>query len=155
MLDRMPHQSIEQIQALNARLGHCWFSRANMRSFNTRLGLQVYSGSFGLFFVTSDKQYNEPREYSVRYATAHGNVETFGKFGMFASNAAAQRYAEQAANLSLYLDQAEPPKTNARALEIWNLLKETQARELRRAQDEIADEIAHARATLAKYNQTV
>jgi hypothetical protein len=61
-----------------------------MRLFRSRIGSEVYFVGGRYFFITSD----EVRRYSVREATANGDVKTVGTFRGYSTRAAAVRAIE-------------------------------------------------------------
>ena len=62
----MKTYDIDDIMMLNKSAGRFFFSPNTMRGFKTRVSPQVYQGSGGVYFVTSDLQYDGSRAYTVR-----------------------------------------------------------------------------------------
>jgi hypothetical protein len=72
--------SIEEIKAANAKAGRYWFSTATLAFFRSNVGTNLYGECV---FVSSEKQGDSPRRYSVRIATADGDIETLGAFAQY------------------------------------------------------------------------
>ena len=67
-------KSISQFRQLNYQQGYHWFDASSMKFFGTRLHADLYGGCV---FVTSDKQYNGDRKYSVRVGMKDGTINSY------------------------------------------------------------------------------
>lgn len=67
-------KSLSQFRQLNYQQGYYWFDKSSMSFFGTRLHTDLYGGCV---FVTSDKQYNGDRKYSVRVAMKDGTINSY------------------------------------------------------------------------------
>jgi len=77
----MKTYTINEIQAEMSAAGSHWWDKGSMRYFGTRAGEQVYHGSGGIYFVTSEKPPHGPRAYSVRqYKPDTHYIDTVGEF---------------------------------------------------------------------------
>lgn len=68
------YKSISAISNKNYSIGHHWFDTSTMSFFGTRIHSDLYGGCV---FVTSDKQYNGERMYSVRVAMDDGTIHSY------------------------------------------------------------------------------
>lgn len=91
-------RDMDELQAMNYAAGGCFFDRGNMKAFRSRVLPDIYGGGGGVFFVTSEQNYNgTARHFTVRrFDPADGDVNTFGDFNGL-SRAAAIRVARAAA----------------------------------------------------------
>jgi hypothetical protein len=71
----MAYETLDDIIAANKAAGQNWFSTDTLKWWNTTLIPGVIAGHY---FVTGDDPFNEGREYSVRYATDEGRIQTVG-----------------------------------------------------------------------------
>lgn len=72
--------TVNAIKDANRAAGGHWFDPDTMRFFGTRVLAEVYQGPGGIYFVTSDKQYNGTRGYTVRrFDPADGSPHTIGE----------------------------------------------------------------------------
>lgn len=62
----MKHWTMAEIKKANAEAGRFWFSLDTLRFFGCRLGKTVYQGKGGVFFVSSKKNREYPRYYTIR-----------------------------------------------------------------------------------------
>ena len=73
--------SIEQIKQASHNIGSHYFDRSTMRFFNSRVLPQVFHGSGGIYFVTSEKGPNEIRAFTIRkFKPEDADITTFGPF---------------------------------------------------------------------------
>lgn len=91
---------IEQIIRANENSGRYFFSKGAMKSFNSRVHSNVYSGCV---FVTSERNnmpYSrpQPRVYTVRIAMEDGSIETYGNMGDYATRSQAHTQAQWLGN---------------------------------------------------------
>ncbi|MCL4204621.1 MAG: hypothetical protein KJ000_19205 [Pirellulaceae bacterium] len=97
----MKTYTINAIQEEMTQAGSHWWDKDTMRFFRTRVSEQVYQGPGGIYFVTSEKNGDEPRAYSVRqYQPSRQHVDTIGKFNEM-SRDQAHREAKRLASTSL------------------------------------------------------
>lgn len=71
--------TISEIRAANKAAGHYFFERATMRAFNSVVYPNVYQGSGGIYFITSEqfqdgRGYKGPRLYKVRRFNVDGDI---------------------------------------------------------------------------------
>lgn len=87
---------IDEIRQANRAAGGNWFSPDTMRWFRCRVHDAVYSGRF---FVTSERNPESVRAYTVREVTSDGNVHTAPghEFFEYASRSGAHAAARRAA----------------------------------------------------------
>lgn len=92
--------SFADLKARNQKIDHHWFDRDTMRFFATKLhGKPIPCARGGHCFVTSEQcRFTDPRQFSVRWATPHGAIETVGAFQAHATLADAKRAAHAFAN---------------------------------------------------------
>ena len=85
--------TIQEIKAANAALGHMWFSPGAMRCFKTRLCPSTVRKCWhgGTLFVTSEKGPDGVRRYSIRRAAGDGSISTMGEFQGYATSGSAFR----------------------------------------------------------------
>lgn len=80
---------INMIEQEMTAAGSHWWDRSSMRFFRCRVNDQVYQGTGGVYFVTSEKYSDEPRKYTVRqYNPATKEVNTVGDFNSMTRSAA-------------------------------------------------------------------
>lgn len=61
-----------------------WFSPDTLKFFSSRIGSKIYPTDGGAFFITSEQRdEDEPRLYSVRFAHNDGTIETASAFMEF------------------------------------------------------------------------
>lgn len=71
-------KTINEIKQANKNAGKFWFSPDTLRFFKSKIHNKVYGGRF---FITSEQyDYNAPRLYTIREASADGSIDTVGKF---------------------------------------------------------------------------
>lgn len=75
-----------------AHSGH-WFDDDTMAFFKSRIDGDLL---YGRYFITTEKDRDEPRRASIRIAFDGGQIETLGEFGQFASPAVARKALERA-----------------------------------------------------------
>src|SRR5258706_86348 len=81
-------QSIEDIKLANKNRGYHFFEASTMRFFHSRIGDAVYGGRY---FITSEqREYGEPRLYTIRECDATGDINTVGEFQGYTSSAQAK-----------------------------------------------------------------
>ena len=76
--------TMAEVKALNKANGGCWFDRASMRFFGTRIESGVIRGRY---FITSEQPPTGRRSYSVRKFDDTGDVDTVGEFCEYRSKA--------------------------------------------------------------------
>lgn len=62
----MTTYTIDDIKAANKAAGKFFFDPETMRTFKRRLSPIVYQGPVGVYFVTSEVDFNDNRSYNVR-----------------------------------------------------------------------------------------
>ena len=77
-------KSTTEIRQANADCGHYWFSPDTLRFFNSRIGLTVFGGRY--FWTSEQYDWNSPRRYTIREATADGMISTVGEFQAYATS---------------------------------------------------------------------
>lgn len=85
--------SIDEIMALHT--GH-WFDKDTLRFFGSRISKRVYPAPNGTYFVSSERNGDSPRLYTVRLAfldAGKAEIRTVGEFQGFVTSAAAHRAA--------------------------------------------------------------
>lgn len=81
--------TVNTIKAANKAAGYRWFDPDSMRFFGTTVLPTVYQGAGGVYFVTSDKDYNGSKKHSVRkFVPETGEVETVGEVASYTYNGA-------------------------------------------------------------------
>jgi hypothetical protein len=93
------YYSTDDVQRAHERKGGHWFDPGSMRFFKSRVGSEVYYIGGRYFFTSSEKGPDDVRRYSVREATAEGDVKTVGKFQGYSTAAAAVRAIKSGAVL--------------------------------------------------------
>lgn len=89
--------SIEDIRNANRDAGFYWFSPDTLRFFRSRILSGVYSGTGGVFFVSSESRDGAWRTYNVRrFLPESGNVESTA-FRAYRTAEGAKRAAKRAA----------------------------------------------------------
>lgn len=92
--------SVAAVKAANKEAGQTWFSRGNMRFFNSK----IESGMYGRrYFITSEKRDGDTylgipdgdRRYTIREALPNGHVETVGEFQAYATIGEAREAARE------------------------------------------------------------
>ena len=74
---RTSFKDIDQVIFFNDRIGHHFFDADTMRFFKSRIESVLIKNRL---FVTSDKNEDNPRLYTIRYVKKAGQVETLGDF---------------------------------------------------------------------------
>lgn len=91
--------TVNSITEANRKAGYHWFDPDTMRCFGTRVLSEVYQGPGGVFFVTSDKQFDGSRGYTVRRFDPEGaNIKTHGQLCGY-TKAGATAAAKEAAGV--------------------------------------------------------
>ena len=88
--------TIEDIKAANT--GRGFFQPSAMRYFRSRVSSRIYPRPHGgAYFVTSERELNAPRLYTVREATPDGRCHTAPglTFQCFSTARAAHRWAAE------------------------------------------------------------
>lgn len=85
--------SIAALRELNAENGGCWFDKASMRFFGTRIESGILTGHF---FVTSEQPPHGRRAYTVRTFDDKGSIGTHGQLCGYATKAQALKAAQAA-----------------------------------------------------------
>ncbi len=67
-------KSLFQFRQFNYQQGNHWFDISSMKFFSTRLHTNFYGGCV---FVTSDKNFEGDRMYSVRVGMDNGSVHSY------------------------------------------------------------------------------
>lgn len=80
-----PFHSIAEVKAANKSIGHCWFARAAMQFFSTRIESKLITraASGRQVFITSEENEPNPRKYTLREALPTGEVDTIGEFQQY------------------------------------------------------------------------
>lgn len=94
------YKTMAQLKQMNRNAGRYYFSRDTMRFFNSRVSNNVYTGTTGWYFVTSERmRYHPdyPRLYSVCKMSPDGSVSTIGEFQGYATRALALGEAKRLA----------------------------------------------------------
>ena len=97
------YYSTDDIMDANRRAGSHFFDADTMRFFKSRVSPQAYAGRLGfLYFLTSERNLDQPREYSVRLFDPEqpAGIETVGEFGQYTTSAAAHKAARTMAEWS-------------------------------------------------------
>ena len=83
--------TLTDIKENHAKAGRKFFSKNNMRSFNSRIESKLYNDNT---FITSEKQEHQfPRLYTIRIALNNGiDIENVGEFQQFESFYQASEY---------------------------------------------------------------
>lgn len=93
----------EQAERAAQRRGNFFFTKESLRFFNSRIG-KFYPVPGGAFFITSEKDYDHPRRYTIRFISDLGTTSTrYGYlcgFQRFISSAQANRIAKRLAEVS-------------------------------------------------------
>lgn len=93
-----PAQSLAEIRARNAAIGHHFFEPSAMRFFRSRCSGAVYPGTRSTWFVTSEQfDSDSPRLYSVRVQQIDGTIDTVGEFQQYATSREARAVAARLA----------------------------------------------------------
>ena len=72
---------VESIETAVKNSGSHWFDKESMRFFRTKLYPQVFSGEYGIYFITSESPPNGTRKFSVRKFNPETlSINTCGKF---------------------------------------------------------------------------
>jgi hypothetical protein len=91
--------NINQIQSEMRAAGSHWWDPDTMRFFGTRVVGAVQQGPGGVYFVTSDKRYDDSRGYTVRgYDPATKDVSTVGELAGYRAQREAMNAAAEAAS---------------------------------------------------------
>ena len=87
--------SIQDIIKANENAGKYFFSKHNMRFFNSRILSDLYPSADKFYFVTSEQGPSNVRKYSVRsFDPDTCNIETVGDFGAYDSAYQAKKAAK-------------------------------------------------------------
>lgn len=78
----LKNSSIEKIKSVNEAAKQYFFSKGAMKFFNSRV--ITNTNKYGIF-ITSEKNNNYPRYYTLRFISSSGNVYTIGKFQNYVS----------------------------------------------------------------------
>jgi hypothetical protein len=84
---------MDDLKALNAENGGCWFEPASMRFFKTKLETGILAGGY---FITSEKSPGDVRAFTLRSFNEQGDVKTVGEFHAHRTKAQAMRAWMQA-----------------------------------------------------------
>jgi hypothetical protein len=76
------YQTIEDVKAANRAIGNHWFDRSTMSFFNCKIESGLIAGRY---FITSEKNEDRPRLFSVRAAMPDGSIDTIGEFQAYIS----------------------------------------------------------------------
>jgi len=88
--------TINEIKQLNEQAGHHFFSPDTMRFFNSRIGSTVKVKGTLAYFVTSERDYAQPRLYSLRVCNLdNGHMDTIGEFQAYQTRAQAMKAMEE------------------------------------------------------------
>lgn len=88
--------TINDIQGEVRATGSHWFDPDTMRTFGTRFVGPVFDGKNGIFFATSDKQFDGSRAYTVRqYNREEKHISTVGSIGDYSRRDTAIRAARE------------------------------------------------------------
>lgn len=68
------YKTLFQFRQFNYQQGYHWFDASSMKFFGTRLHADLYGGCV---FVTSDKNYEGVRKYSVRVGMKDGTINSY------------------------------------------------------------------------------
>ena len=68
------YKSLFQFRQFNYQQGYHWFDASSMSFFGTRLHADLYGGCV---FVTSDKNFEGVRKYSVRVGMDDGTINSY------------------------------------------------------------------------------
>jgi hypothetical protein len=85
--------SIGDVERLNSAKGKHFFSDDTMRFFSSKIETDLIRGRF---FITSEKNRDERRRFTIRAAFDDGSIETCGDFQQFASWSAADKALAEA-----------------------------------------------------------
>lgn len=115
----MKTYTINAIQAEMNNRGSHWWDRGSMQFFNTRVGKQVYQGSGGIYFVTSEKGPDGKRLYSVRqYKPDSKEIDTIGNFCSMTRAQAEATAARLAGEDAVTISNAFHPVSSAEQLSL-------------------------------------
>ena len=92
--------TIDEIKSRNSAAGKKFFDASQMRQWHSRVSSKVHEGPGGIFFVTSEPNYDGTvRLYSVRrFVPETGAIET-ASWGKYSTAASAQSLAKTLALL--------------------------------------------------------
>ena len=97
----MKTYDINDIQFEMNAAGSHWWDRGTMKFFSCRVSEQVYQGPGGIYFVTSEKRYDDKRSYTVRqYNPQSKDIDTVGDFNSL-TRPTAHKIAARLANTDL------------------------------------------------------
>lgn len=86
------YKTIAEIRAANRRNESCFFDKAAMKFFGSRIESGIYGGRY---FVTSEDDLRRVnRFYTVREAKPNGEIVTVGQFQGFKTKEAARNHAK-------------------------------------------------------------
>lgn len=87
-------RDLDQIIAANEALGRYFFSAGAMQFFNSRVSKRIHVGPGGTFIVTSERDRNLPRRYTVRQVLPDGEIADAGEFQQWSTSAQAHDRAD-------------------------------------------------------------
>ena len=98
------HWTMQRIREATRQAGNHWFEPATMRFFRSRVGVKVYQGAGGVYFVSSEQfesstGWRAERHYTVRefHPTDKSidtpNGEPFNKYSRATAHSRAKQYA--------------------------------------------------------------
>jgi hypothetical protein len=88
------YRSVAEVEDANRRAGYHFFSADALRFFGSRIHDNLYGRAV---FVTSELDfYGTERRYTVRLATAGGNIREVGGFQAYGSRSGAHAAAQRA-----------------------------------------------------------
>lgn len=102
--------TVQQIQDAMTANGSKWWSPDNMRLFGTRPIGHCFNGPEGVFFATSDKQFDGSRAYTVRqFHPETLDLRTVGELGEYANRETAINAARRMAGADNYREATFQP----------------------------------------------
>jgi hypothetical protein len=102
--------SVSDIQEAMTANGSKWWHYDNMRMFGTRPVGHCFNGPNGVFFATSDKQFDGSRAYTVRQFTPETlDISTIGYMGGYANRQTAINAARRLAGADNYREASFQP----------------------------------------------
>lgn len=134
--------TVNDIQTAVRAAGSHWFDPDTMRSFGTRVLPSVYQGDGGVFFVTSEKQFDGTRGYTVRRFTPDGaSIHTVGELAGYPT----AQEARTAARVEARGEGKAPVQTTAEEFRpvtvLEQFLSDLRAHGKRTASEDIAREL--------------
>ncbi len=111
--------TINTIQDEMTAAGSHWWDHGTMRYFQCRVGEKVYQGDGGIYFVTSERNHDEPRKFSVRqYLPEAKDIDTLGEFNSLTRAQAHRVAAGLAGPAAIVAKEAHKKVTDAEQLVI-------------------------------------